>query len=495
MELPSESVDRMRRKDRSAADRVARDRGLETSMVLLRRLDGDIDAIVARATQAEPSARYASADALAADVRRVLAHEPVLARTQGAGYVALRFFQRNRGSVVLAVLLLGAMLGLAAAATVFAVRAERSARAAEEGGRRADQVAQFMRSMLDGIDAELLDGRDGSVVADVLSAAAARLRVSLGSMDPVAAAQVADAIARAFVSFEDPERALMLLRDVDARVSRARDAAIDARDTANLSRELARLRVAEGIAFWELRALTTGDLVLSRRTEAIEAWQSALGLLDASGQLDDPLSAVCAIWIWYARETWPAGRDFDDFETWVTQLVDRLPDTDPAKWQFQLRRVEIDNWIGILRNYPPLLEGFERAFGEEHPMVIRSRYRYLRFLVSAGVESRAAWGAGIPSFDDASLHSHMSAAAALAKPIVEDSTKVFGASHSQTLLARLWGLAARGYAEGPEATRGEFDRLRADVMAAKGAQSPILPQLEGTWRGVAEGIEHGLWWK
>jgi hypothetical protein len=89
----------------------------------------------------------------------------------------------------------------------------------------------------------------------------------------------------------------------------------------------------------------------------------------------------------------------------------------------------------------------------------------------------------------------MSAAAALAKPIVEDSTKVFGASHSQTLLARLWGLAARGYAEGPEATRGEFDRLRADVMAAKGAQSPILPQLEGTWRGVAEGIEHGLWWK
>jgi len=495
VELPSESVDRVRRKDRTAADRAARDRGLETSLVLLRRLEGDIDAIVARATQCDPSLRYASSDALAADVRRVLEHEPVLARKRGIGYVALRFCQRNRGAVALSIVGLVSILALAAAATVFAIRAERSAHAAEDGERRADQVARFMRSMLDGIDAEFLDGRDASIVTDMLSAAAARLRVTLGSMEPVAAAQVADAIARALVSLEEPERASMLLREVDARVTRARDAAIGTEDIGSLSLELARLRVAEGLALWELRALSAGEVKKSRRSEAIQSWRSALELLGATGQLEDALAAESAIRVWYAREAWPADRDFDDFEAWVTALVDRLPDTDPSKWQFQLRRVEIDNWVGILRNYPPLLDGFRRAFGDDHPMVIRSRCRQVEFMVSAAVESRAAWGVGIPRFDDAALLSHLNAAARLGEPIVTASVKAYGPAHSQTFRARLWWLAARGYAEGPEATGGEFERLRSEIRAAKGADSALLLELEATWKGVSQGIEHGLWWK
>ncbi len=495
VELPSESVERVRRKDRAAADRAARDRGLETSLVLARRLEGDIDAIVARATQREPSLRYASADGLAADVRRMLGHEPVLARKRGAGYVALRFFQRNPGAVTLSALAIVAILGLAAAAAVFAIRAERGLRAAEGGKQRADQVAEFMRTMLDGVDAELLDGRDASIVTDMLAAASARLRITVGTMDPVAAAQIADAIARAYVSFEDPDRALMLLSAVDARLARARAAATRHPEIDSLSLELARLRVAQGLAQWELRALSSGEAKANWRSEALHSFRRALDLLESTGQLEGPMAAVSAIRLWYAREAWPVDRDFNDFEAWVTRLVDRLPNTDPSKWQFQLRRVEIDNWIGILRNYPPLLEGFRRAFGEEHPMVIRSRCRYVEFVVSAAVESRGAWMEGVPTYDDAALRSQLGLAARLGEPLVAASTRAFGSSHSQTFRARLWWLAARGYVEGPETTRDDFERLRSDIHQAKGAESVLLLELNATWKGVSEGIEHGVWWK
>ncbi len=495
VEMPSEAMDRVRRKDRAAADRAARDRGLETSMVLLRRLEGDIDAIVTKAIQPDPGRRYASADALAADVRRVLQHEPVLARRQGAGYVALRFVQRNRRAAFLALAGALAILGLASAATVFAIQAQRSSSEALVGQVRADQVAAFMREMLDGIDAELLDGRDASVIVDMLAASAARLRVAIGSTDPLVACQVADAVARAFVGLEQPERALVLLQDIDSRVVRALESTSQSAERMALSHELARIRVAEGISYWELYVPGAPDSTSELWNKAMAAWRSALDLLDASGQLDDPLVAVAAIRIWTARETWPPSRDFDQFELWVTEVVDRLPDSDPAKWQFQLRRVEIDNWNGVLRNYPPLLEGFERAFGLEHPMVVRSRFRYLDFLVSAAVESRAAWMPGIPVFDDAGLRRHFERVSGLANSLLDTSIRVYGKSHTLTLQARMLALGARGFLEGPEATRSEFDALRADIIAAKGVDSPLVRRLDFTWKGITQGIQHSMWWK
>jgi hypothetical protein len=492
-ELPSEAVDRVRRKDRSAADHAARDRGLDSGLLLQRRLHGDIDAIVAKATATDPRSRYASADALAADVRRALAHEPVLARKQGWAYVALRFVQRNRVAVAMAAVGLAAIVGLAATAAVAALRAGSIAREAAVDARRADQVSDFMRAMLDGIDADLLDGRDGSVVVDLLTASSARLRVGLGSTDPVVAARIADPIARALVGFEEPERALMLLREVDAHVGRALRDPSGQGNRPMLARELARLRMAEGVACWDLKAQAPGTG--EDQQEALASWRAALDVLAESGQLDDPLAAGPALRIWYARESWPASRDFDDFEAWVAAVIDRLPDSDPVKWQFQIRRVEIDNWIGIMRNYPPLLEGFARAFGPDHPLVVRTRVRYLNFLLSAGVESQANWRTGIPRFDDAALRLHWERIVALAGPVIESAVRVYGKKHSITLSAQLWGLGAEGYLLGSAATEARFRALRAEILSSKGPESRLNQALEGTWKGVSQGIQHGIWWK
>jgi len=67
-----------------------------TPRLLARRLRGDLDAIVRKALAPEPAARYGSAEALADDLRRHLAREPVLARDAGWRYRAGRFIARHR---------------------------------------------------------------------------------------------------------------------------------------------------------------------------------------------------------------------------------------------------------------------------------------------------------------------------------------------------------------------------------------------------------------
>ncbi len=59
-------------------------------------LPADIDAILARAMQPEPTARYATARELGDELGRWLAHEPVKAVDGGWTYIARLFIQRNR---------------------------------------------------------------------------------------------------------------------------------------------------------------------------------------------------------------------------------------------------------------------------------------------------------------------------------------------------------------------------------------------------------------
>lgn len=68
----------------------------DTPRRLARHLRGDLDAIVRKALAAEPAARYGSAEALADDLRRHRAGEPVLAHEAGWRYRAGRFVARHR---------------------------------------------------------------------------------------------------------------------------------------------------------------------------------------------------------------------------------------------------------------------------------------------------------------------------------------------------------------------------------------------------------------
>jgi len=105
---------------------------------LARRLRGDIDTIVGKALQKDPSRRYASVESMAADIRRHLDGLPVLARPPSWRYRSTKFVSRHRlalaatGGVMASLLLgLGAALWQAQEARGQAERAQVQAQRAQ----------------------------------------------------------------------------------------------------------------------------------------------------------------------------------------------------------------------------------------------------------------------------------------------------------------------------------------------------------------------------
>lgn len=75
-----------------------------------RQLGGDLDRIVLKALHPEPERRYASAQAFGEDLGRFLAHEPVSAAPDSAGYRVRKFVRRHRAAVAAASLSLAAIV-------------------------------------------------------------------------------------------------------------------------------------------------------------------------------------------------------------------------------------------------------------------------------------------------------------------------------------------------------------------------------------------------
>ena len=95
-----------------ASRAAAQSRGQEAAWAS--RLRGDLDWIAQRAMAREPQLRYASAAALAADVERHLADQPVEAGPPSARYQFRKFVQRHRGTAIaIAAVLATAVAGFA----------------------------------------------------------------------------------------------------------------------------------------------------------------------------------------------------------------------------------------------------------------------------------------------------------------------------------------------------------------------------------------------
>jgi serine/threonine-protein kinase len=116
---------------------------------LERLLRGDLDTILTKALKKRPSERYATVTALAEDIRRHLAHQPITARPDTPGYRAGRFVRRNRVAVVLSLLAAVAVAG-GVTATLLQARTARAQRDFAVGQRaRAENlnaVNQFLLS-------------------------------------------------------------------------------------------------------------------------------------------------------------------------------------------------------------------------------------------------------------------------------------------------------------------------------------------------------------
>ena len=132
-----------------------------------RALRGDLDTVVMKALEKDPSRRYPAAQALADDLRRYLDGLAVEARPATATYRLGRFVRRHRVLAGAAVAVLVAVIGGAGAALW-------QARQARAEAAKAGAMQEFLVGMLQAANPEAGDGRDIRV-ADLLDGAATSL--------------------------------------------------------------------------------------------------------------------------------------------------------------------------------------------------------------------------------------------------------------------------------------------------------------------------------
>ncbi len=146
---------------------------------LRRRLQGDLDTIVAKTLKKTAPERYASVTALAEDLRRSLHHEPISARPDTLRYRTATFVRRHvRGVATTAavVLLLGALTAFYT--TRLATERDRARLEAE----KAAKVSELLTGLLTGSDPyEPRETRGEPTVRGLLDAGAARVQKELGA--------------------------------------------------------------------------------------------------------------------------------------------------------------------------------------------------------------------------------------------------------------------------------------------------------------------------
>jgi eukaryotic-like serine/threonine-protein kinase len=215
----------------------------------INRISRDLDAIVFKAMQADPEARYESARALAEDVRAMLDRRPVRARGGGAAYVASRFIWRQRWAVSATVVLFALLSG-------FLIDRESQLQRIAWERDRAEAVTEFMNELFAGADS--LPSRGNEVtVREILDMGTEQL-VTTDSYSPALLGSMYLAIGRAYNGLGLGEQALPLLREAQ----RALGPAIRLEERARIQAEIG-------------AALDTAG----RAVEAIAADQRAMELL------------------------------------------------------------------------------------------------------------------------------------------------------------------------------------------------------------------------
>ena len=480
---------------------AAEHRGLHGGESLRRALAGDVDAIVAKATMPEPARRYQSAEALADDLRRAVRSEPVRARPPGSGYVVGRFLRRHRVAAAAAIAFALGVVAVAGLSVVNARQARALSRASQSRAEQAEQLNDLMRSMFARIDPATARTRDSAMLLGMLDAAGAGLVARADDLDPEVLGEMTRTLVEGYDQLDRPAQAVALCQSLLPRMEAAFAAADhDAESMKACARGAAKVATALGDAIYREGALKAGALPdLANREAPRDAWRHALTILERADQLDCADGVRASIRLWSVRAGRVKGSDEQEvlaIEPWIGERLDLLGERDPDRWRFVVRRTELDNYEGLLANYPGLIDKYATALGPTHPDVVKSRIRNVRFHVGAALESHRheTKRSGITLLRGEELQSHWLHTAGLSKGVVTDATLVFGPDHSITTSARLWDLAAQGHAFGPKHALPLYEALRRDVTADAAQRSEFVRQVEATWAGIAEDPLKGIWW-
>jgi serine/threonine protein kinase len=203
--------------DRVASSATAEARGTD-SRQLVNLLRGDLDWITMKALERDRARRYGSPSELAADIRRYLGHEPIVARPASAGYRVRMYTRRHRAAVAVAG---GLVLLLAAFSVLQAVELRRITLERDRATRerdRASRVTDFMTNMFKVPDPS--KARGNSVTArEILDKASHDMGPGLAK-DPEVQSQMMQVMATTYMNLGLSARAHELAKSaLEARLS------------------------------------------------------------------------------------------------------------------------------------------------------------------------------------------------------------------------------------------------------------------------------------
>ncbi len=155
---------------------------------------GDVETIVAKAMEKEKSRRYQSAAEFAADIRRYLRDEPIVARPASAAYQLRKFARRNK-------ILAAGVAAVFAALVLGVIGTGLGLLHSREEARKAQKMNEYLKGMIGWFHPSESRGQDVAL-RDVLDEAARRIETDLPD-EPEIAAALHDTIGFAYVTIGD----------------------------------------------------------------------------------------------------------------------------------------------------------------------------------------------------------------------------------------------------------------------------------------------------
>jgi eukaryotic-like serine/threonine-protein kinase len=210
--------------DRATSTATADARGTEPKQ-LISQLRGDLDWITMKSLERDRTRRYGTPSELAADLRRFLDHEPVLARPASAAYRLRKYARRHRVALAVGI---GLLLMLAVFSAMQAVQLRETTRQRDRANQerdrasqerdRASRITDFMTGMFKVPDPS--EARGNSVTArEILDRAANDIGKGL-AQDPDVQSQMMHEMASTYNNLGLHARAHELAqRALDARLS------------------------------------------------------------------------------------------------------------------------------------------------------------------------------------------------------------------------------------------------------------------------------------
>lgn len=318
-----------------------------------RRLSGDLDNIVLTALARDSGARYASAAALAEDIRRHLRRIPVQARAGTRSYRMKRFIQRNAVAVsaaglFIAVLLVSAvLLGLQARELELERdRAVKESQRAQLQAAKANQVTGFLVQLFKSADPAEETGRE-TPIGDLIE----RGEAQIDALDdqPLVQAELLRTMAEVNAALGEYEQAEALLIRAGATIENVPSAS-----------EAAKARVA--------LARASNLLSLSNYAQAEDIVQGVIGQADQvpSMLVDQSKSLLADL-----QQT--TGRLDAARATLAGLVADRNPDTAPEELDARIARslaivhARQSNLDAAIEQFRRALEIRRQLHGPRHP--------------------------------------------------------------------------------------------------------------------------------